>query len=153
MDVSSYTDPCDAELNELITKLAKERDVTVYGGERLFLGGGFCKDLVLLFIINQSVNQSINRSIPIPTVSKKNIVINRSIGHAELFDQMPSSLTLEENFWLPLLCHGDSLVDQVAVRIDDGSPTPPPLAEYRWYPRTLFKTLLLVSGAILTGIL
>ena len=63
---------------------------------------------------------------------------------------MPS-LALED-FWVTLLCHGGSHFYTVSVNIaKDGSCIQPLTlpAEYRWYPRSLLKTLLLVSGEIL----
>ena len=94
----------------------------------------------------------------IPTESKQSIRISRGIGQAELFDPMPSQF--EEDFLVTLLCHGDSIVDWVYVYIDDysdnddmaGDCRTHPLDAYRWFPRSLFKTLLLVRGIILTNI-
>jgi len=79
---------------------------------------------------------------------KQDIIITRGIGHADLFDQMPS---LGEDFWVTLLCHGGGHLDECRVSIDDHeaeSGNTRPLAAYRWYPRTLFKTLLLVSAQL-----
>ena len=58
-----------------------------------------------------------------------------------------------EDFWEMLLCHGGCLVDGVDIDTvyvwieHNGHKRSPPV--YRWYPRSLFKTLLLVSVAIL----
>ena len=77
--------------------------------------------------------------------SKYRIVISRSISKMELFDQMPSSLTLED-FWLTLLCHGGSLVYRVAVGIVNSGWLLKNFPAFKWYPRTLIKTLLTVSA-------
>ena len=80
--------------------------------------------------------------------SKKRIIITGNIEKAELFDRPPPL----KDFWSALLCRGGSLVDKVIVQFDtnNANSTDRP-SEYRWYPRTLIKTLILVS-AILTKI-
>ena len=51
---------------------------------------------------------------------------------------------LGEDFWAILLCNGGSRIDAVTVHAaHDGSRVP-----FRWYPRTLLKQLVLVSGPI-----
>jgi len=65
----------------------------------------------------------------------------------ELFDWVPP-LNLVD-FWEMLLCRGGSLVHRVDVGISKKHAYYIPLPAYRWYPRSLVKTLLLVSGAFL----
>ena len=76
--------------------------------------------------------------------SKKRIIITGDIEKAELFERPPPL----KDFWSALLCRGGSLVDKVDVvfatnnKASTGTGRP---SEYRWYPRTLIKVLLLVS--------
>ena len=57
----------------------------------------------------------------------------------------------EEDFWLTLLSHGGSLINDVVVyTVNDSHIGALPV--YGWYPQSLIKTLLLVRGAILTNI-
>ena len=77
-------------------------------------------------------------------MDKQRIVITRSVKEAELFDHMPSQF---ENWWLTLLCHGGSLFDNVFVIAAQIGCTQP-LPAYRWYPRCLFKSLLMVSAVL-----
>jgi len=72
--------------------------------------------------------------------SKKHIIITANIEKAELFDRPPPLA----GFWSALLCRGGSLIDQVGVLFDTKGGTDQS-SVYRWYPRTLIKTLLLVS--------
>ena len=73
-------------------------------------------------------------------MDKQRIIIKRSTKEAELFDQMPSR---HGDFWELLLCHGGSLFDKVyMIATNDGCTLPSDA--YRWYPRSLFKSLLLV---------
>jgi len=74
---------------------------------------------------------------------KKCITITANIAKAELFDTLPSQI---EDFWPKLLCHGGSLVDHVIVNVDNKCSSIDRPSEYRWYPHTLIKTLLLVSA-------
>ena len=76
--------------------------------------------------------------------SKKRITIASNREKAELFDR-PQPLA---GFWTALLCRGGGLVDEVSVLFNttpnkDGADRH---SAYRWYPRTLIKTLLLVSA-------
>ena len=85
--------------------------------------------------------------IPIDSLDKQRIVIRRSVKEAQLFDQMPSR---HGDFWELLLCHGGNIFDRVyMIAVKDGCTMP--LDLYRWYPRSLFKTLLLVR-VILTHV-
>ena len=80
--------------------------------------------------------------------SKKCIEISRSYENVELLDLAPPLA----DFWKLLLCRGGSLVGEVNVGIVKNGdivppanlPLPPPK---NWYPRSLVKTLLMVSGA------
>ena len=92
-------------------------------------------------------NVDVTRDILYGSVdSRAHITIKRAVEHAELLDHMPSQFG--EDLWLKtLLCHGGSLVREVAVNVNlhmrmfDERPHP----EFRWYPRSLLKTLLLVG--------
>ena len=81
------------------------------------------------------------------TYSKKSIHISRGLDHTELFDQVPSQIG---DFLVTLLCRGGGLVYGVTVDVDRNGYNR--LPAYRWYPQSLFTTLLLVSGAILFDI-
>ena len=76
---------------------------------------------------------------------KKEVYITGNMEKAELFDR-PPPLT-PEDLWQTLLCRGGRLVEKVLVKrgID---LTTPLLPAYRWYPRSLFKSLLLVSDVL-----
>ena len=80
--------------------------------------------------------------------SKKRIIITGDIKKAVLFDRPPPL----KDFWTALLCRGGGLIDEVRVQFDtnNANSTGRP-SEYRWYPRTLIKTILLVR-TILTKI-
>ena len=93
--------------------------------------------------------------------AKKIMFITRGLASEEMFDRMPP-LPFKDDFWELLLCRGGRLVDLIFVDIDghlsdsvsgdhahSARPTLPMPATYRWYPRSLLKTLLLVRGAIL----
>ena len=77
---------------------------------------------------------------------KRWIKITRALGEEELFDgALP-----HPNFWELLLTRGAEHVDTVSVYLPYGSCTHPlhhasSAVCYRWYPRSLLKTLLLVS--------
>jgi len=71
------------------------------------------------------------------------IVIRRSVKDVELFDQMPSPL--HGDWWLTLLCRGGNIFDMIFVIAAKNGCTQP-LPTYRWYTRSLFKSLLLVSA-------
>ena len=77
-------------------------------------------------------------------MDKQRIVIMRGVKEAELFDQMPSR---HEDFWELLLCHGGRLFDHIFVIAAKYGCTQSSVAYY-WYPRSLFKTLLLVSAIL-----
>ena len=84
--------------------------------------------------------------------SEKCICITADIEKAVLFDQVPMP---GEDFWLTLLCRGGNRFAQVNVSTDDMLKRTHNIGNrpvYRWYPRTLFTTLVLVSGAILSQI-
>ena len=81
-------------------------------------------------------------------MGKQRIVIKRSIKESQLFDQMPSR---RGDFWNLLLCHGGYLVDMVLVLTTIDGCTQP-LDAYHWYPRSLLKTLLMVSGIVLAHV-
>ena len=76
------------------------------------------------------------------------IVIMRSVKEAELFDQLPSQ---QEDFLELLLCHGGSLFDKIYIEATKDGCTQL-LDSYRWYPRSLFKTLLLVRCIVLAHV-
>ena len=82
-------------------------------------------------------------------MDKQRIVISRSVKEVQLFDHMPSQF---EDWWLTLICHGGSLFDMVFVIAARNGCTETPLDAYRWYPRSLLKTLLLVSAILATFI-
>ena len=87
------------------------------------------------------------------SVDKQRIVIRRNTDEAELFNQKPTLLQHydedEDDYWLTLLCHGGRIFDLVHVMADkEGCKQSVALDAYRWYPRSLFKTLLLVSAIL-----
>jgi len=79
-------------------------------------------------------------------VDKQRIVIGRSLEEAELFDQKPWWLN-EEHLWELLLCRGGTIFDMVHVLFTDTQSVA--VDAYHWYPRSLLKTLLLVSAILL----
>ena len=77
---------------------------------------------------------------------KRLIKIRRDIDEEDLFDGGPPYA--DPNFWVLLLTRGAAYVDVVSVYLTVEScthPLPTPAACFRWYPRSLLKTLLLVS--------
>ena len=84
-------------------------------------------------------------------MDKQRIVIMRSVKEADLFDQMPSPL--HGDWWLTLLCHSSRLFDRVIVDIviEESSKRSRPVYHYHWYPRCIFKSLLLVSAILLAN--
>jgi len=83
--------------------------------------------------------------ISVDSAGKQQIVITRCFKKAELFDRPPPSPQFDD-FWVTLLCHGGSLFDRLNVNVNaEGFPFVLYLGPCRWYPRCLFKTLLLVS--------
>ena len=80
--------------------------------------------------------------------SKKGIYISANIEKAELFDQVPTN---DNEFWFGLLCQGGGRFDQVIVA-NESMSKPPSNIVYRWYSRTLFTMLVVVSGTILAHI-
>ena len=81
-------------------------------------------------------------------MDKQRIVIWRSVAEAELFDQKPLlSQHNEDDYWQLLLCRGGTIFDMVHVVADEEGCAQTADA-YRWYPRSLFKALLLVSAVL-----
>ena len=75
--------------------------------------------------------------------NNKELLITGSIEKAELFDWPPPL----QDFWELLLCHGGRLVDEFSVSINDVADVCKSRpAEYRWYPGSLLKSLLMVSA-------
>ena len=136
VDISFYTYLLNYKLNRLIAALAKKENVEMYLGYSRFL-----KRFRLFLIILNKINTD---RFTQPNYRKQLIRITRSIGYAELFDRMPSQHE-EEDFWVPLLCHGGSLVDRVTVIIATDGSSKRPRPVYRWYPRSLLTTLLKVK--------
>ena len=52
-----------------------------------------------------------------------------------------------DDFLITLLCHGGSHIDWFNIAAY-GYYAHPPNTEYRWYPRTLFTTLVLVRAVL-----
>ena len=80
------------------------------------------------------------------TDTKTRIIITRDKYQAELFDRQTSP-QLSTDWMATLLCHGGSLIESVTVNINFNFQIQTvlrPRPACRWYPRSLFTTLLLV---------
>jgi len=134
-------------LTDLIAELAKNPNFMLYPAP---LRCAYLKLFSLFLLFSQLLlNSVIQYLLSIDSVDKQRIVIRRSFEEAELFDQKPSSLN--EQFWELLLCRGGSILDKIFVVVDKEGCCAQSVAAvdaYRWYPRSLLKTLLLVSTVL-----